>query len=49
MTTKIFKTENAKLTVYPNGPEWDGVPAAAFGDFSCKTPDAGAEILREVH
>ncbi len=48
MTTKIFKTENAKLTVYPNGPEWDGVPAAAFGDFSCETPDAGAEILAEA-
>lgn len=45
MTTETLNTADAKLTVYLNGPDWDGAPAATFGDFSCKTADAGAEIL----
>lgn len=47
MTKETVKTADAKLTVYLNGPNWDGVPAATFGDFSCKAPEAGAEILRK--
>ncbi len=47
MTKETIKTADAKLTVYLNGPNWEGAPTATFGDFSCKTPEAGAEILRE--
>ncbi|UWR04674.1 hypothetical protein K3740_08360 [Ruegeria conchae] len=45
MTKETIKTADAKLTVYLNGPNWDGIPAATFGEFCCKSPDAGAEIL----
>ncbi len=47
MTKEIIRTADAKLTVYLNGPNWEGARAATFGDFSCKTSEAGAEILRK--
>ncbi|WP_170575043.1 hypothetical protein [Ruegeria atlantica] len=47
MTKETIKTTDAKLTIYLDGPQWDSAPAATFGDFSCKTPEAGAEILRK--
>jgi len=47
MTKKIIKTADAKLTVYLNGPDWDGNPAATFGDFSCKTTEAGSDVLHQ--
>lgn len=47
MTKETIKTADAKLTVYLNGPNWGGVPTATFGDFSCKSPEAGLEILRK--
>lgn len=48
MTTHIIRTEGAKLTVYLEGPEWEGVPSATLGDFSCETPEAGREVLRRA-
>lgn len=45
MTKEAIKTADAKLNVYLNGPNWDGVPAATFGDFSCTSSEAGADIL----
>ncbi|WP_170350515.1 hypothetical protein [Ruegeria atlantica] len=45
MTKETIKTADAKLTVYLNGPNWEGVQAATFGDFTCKSLEAGAEIL----
>ncbi len=47
MTKETIKTADAKLTVYLNGPNWESAPTATFGEFSCKTPEAGDEILRE--
>lgn len=46
MNKHPLKIDDAKLTVYLDAPEWEAQPAAAFGEFSCKTPEAGAEILR---
>ena len=45
---ETFKAEGAALSVYPDGPAWDGAPAAAIGDFSCKTPEAGAALLAKA-
>ncbi|SDX18226.1 hypothetical protein SAMN05444358_103281 [Ruegeria halocynthiae] len=47
MITETFRTADAKLTVFLNGPNWDGIPAATFGNFSCKSSEAGAEILQK--
>jgi hypothetical protein len=38
----------ATCTVWPAGPDWDGVPAAVIGRFACASADAGARLLRET-
>lgn len=48
MTGVVLKTEDARITVFLDGPIWDGRPAATLGAFSCKTAFAGAEILRQA-
>jgi hypothetical protein len=48
MTEQVFKTDGARLTLYLDGPEWEGAPAATFGAFSCKTAAAGAEVLGQA-
>ncbi len=47
MTKQTLKTDGANLTVYLNGPHWDHHATATFGDFSCVSPEAGAEILQQ--
>ncbi|WP_170332069.1 hypothetical protein [Ruegeria arenilitoris] len=46
MTKESIQTDGAKLSVYLQGPDWAGVPAATIGDFSCETPEAGLEALQ---
>ncbi len=46
MTKENIQTDGAKLCVYLQGPDWDGVPAATIGDFSCQSPEAGLEALQ---
>lgn len=46
MTKETIQTDGAKLSVYLQGPDWDDVPAATIGDFSCQTPEAGLEALK---
>jgi hypothetical protein len=36
MTEHRVETDGAKLTVYFDGPDWDGAPTAALGAFTCK-------------
>lgn len=48
MTKERLKIDGASLSVYLDGPEWEGVQAAAIGDFSCKTPEAGAALLSQA-
>jgi hypothetical protein len=48
MRQQVFKGEGAKLTAYLDGPEWEGVPAACLGGFSCKTAEAGREVLDQA-
>ncbi len=48
MTKETLKIDGAGLTIYFDGPDWAGKPAAAFGDFSCKSAQAGAQILKQA-
>lgn len=38
----------ASLHYYPDGPEWDGEPAAALGALKFSSAAAGAELLRQA-
>lgn len=48
MTKHAFRTDDAKITVYLDGPAWDGMPAATLGGFSCKTVEAGRDVLQQA-
>jgi hypothetical protein len=48
MTGVLFRTDDARITVFSDGPIWDGAPTATVGAFRCKTPDSGAEILAQA-
>jgi len=48
MTKEILKIDGAAVSIYFDAPDWDGKPAAAFGDFSCKTAETGAQILAQA-
>lgn len=48
MTKTTLKRDGAKISVWLDGPDWDGIRAATVGDFSCKTSDAGRAILAEA-
>ncbi len=41
----LFRTTDAKISVYLDGPLWSGERTAAVGQFSCKTKESGAEVL----
>lgn len=48
MSEHLIRTESAKITVYPNGPMWDGAPSATLGAFSCKTSEGGKDVLDQA-
>lgn len=48
MTNHIFQTEGAKCSVFLDGPDWDRLPTATIGAFSCKTVESGHEILSQA-
>ncbi|WP_050528597.1 hypothetical protein [Pseudorhodobacter aquimaris] len=48
MTQQVFRADGAKITAYLDAPEWDGMPAAALGAFTCKTAAAGADVLAQA-
>lgn len=48
MRKTMLKVEGAKLTIYLDGPDWEGETAAAIGEFACQAPDAGAALLSEA-
>ncbi|MEL6643397.1 MAG: hypothetical protein AAFQ79_05635 [Pseudomonadota bacterium] len=48
MTIHRLKCDGAKLTVYLDGPEWDGAATAAIGEFSCKEAEAGSALLAQA-
>ncbi|PUB10169.1 hypothetical protein [Yoonia sediminilitoris] len=48
MTPKTFKSDNARITAYLDGPMHHGATCATVGNFAFKSPDAGAEILGQA-
>lgn len=48
MTKKALKTAGGRVTIYLDGPEWDGAIAATLGDFSCKTTEDGEVLLSQA-
>lgn len=48
MTCEKLKIDGAAISIYYDAPQWSEIPTAAFGDFSCKTQDSGAEIIAQA-
>ncbi len=48
MTTTKLKSDRAKLTIYSEGPDWDGATAATIGDFACDSVSSGMALLAEA-
>lgn len=48
MNNETLKIDGAKVTIYYDAPDWEGKPAVAFGDFSCKTSKRGTEIITQA-
>ena len=48
MTKQTLKADGASLTLYLNGPDWQGKGAATIGNVSIRNPEAGAALLAEA-
>jgi hypothetical protein len=48
MTEQSFRIDGAKITAFLEGPDWDGMPTATVGGFSCKTAEAGRAVLAQA-
>ncbi len=48
MTKETYRIDGATVSVYFDAPDWGGKPTAAFGDFSCKTAQTGAQVLNQA-
>jgi hypothetical protein len=48
MSDHVFKADGAKITLYLDGPEWEGQPTATLGGFRCTNAEAGAEVLAQA-
>jgi len=47
MTKKTFKSGDAKITAYLDAPDWQDMPTAALGEFSCKTVEDGQQVVEK--
>jgi hypothetical protein len=45
MTEHRVETDGAKLTLYLDGPDWEGEPTATLGAFTCRDADAGKDAV----
>ena len=48
MTQHTIRTDQARITVYLDGPIWDKAPSATLGGFSCQSAEAGKDILKQA-
>ena len=48
MRQKTFKTDDAKVTAFLDGPDWDSQPTATLGEFTCKSEKSGCEVLTQA-
>lgn len=44
----IIRAEDARVTLYPDGPDWQGAPAATLGNFASKDADSGRAVLAQA-
>lgn len=44
----IIQTEGAKISLYPEGPLWQGRPAATLGNFTSRDADSGRAVLAKA-
>ncbi|MBA4491771.1 hypothetical protein [Paracoccus sp. S1E-3] len=44
----LIRAGGGRLTLYPEGPEWQGAPAATLGNFVCPDAAAGRALLAEA-
>ncbi|NHF73180.1 hypothetical protein [Paracoccus xiamenensis] len=44
----IIRAEGARVTLYPDGPDWQGAPAATLGNFSSKDAAGGRVVLAQA-
>jgi hypothetical protein len=45
MTGQKLETDGARLTLYLDGPDWNGERAATLGQFTCRDADAGKGVV----
>ena len=48
MTHHSFRAEGARITLWLDGPLWEGCATATVGSFACKTPKAGTDVLAQA-
>ena len=48
MKIERLESKEARLTIYPDGPDWNGIPTATIGDFACNSVEAGMAILSDA-
>lgn len=44
----IFRSDGARVTLFPGAPAWEGAPTMALGEFACETAAAGAAVLAQA-
>jgi len=45
LTKDVVKTDGAKLSIFWDGPKWEGRATASFGEVAFKSREAGTEVL----
>jgi len=48
VTNETLKIDGATVSIYYDAPVWNDKLTAALGDFSCKTPEGGAQIIAQA-
>lgn len=48
MTARKIQQDGARLTLYPDAPDWEGMRTHAIGEFACDSAHAGAALLAQV-
>ncbi|MBO9712280.1 hypothetical protein [Sphingomonas sp.] len=48
MSDYEFSIDGASCRIWPDGPAWEGAPAAAIGQLRIENPQAGADLLRRA-
>ena len=44
----LIRAEGARVTLYPDGPDWQGAPAASLGNFASPDAATGRAVLAQA-